>query len=342
VVREGNRTVLNVLPVEKSWGPDYLRFGVNLATDFQSQADYNLRALYRRTWLNSYGGEWRVGLQIGSEQFITTEFYQPLDHSQHTFIRPFGFFDSRLIGLYNDGDRFADYTFHDARVGAEVGLNIGIYGQARLGWVHRWLNFQRDTGPAIFPDFKDRVAGPTFNVVLDTEDQAYFPTRGFQGRLDYFDAMKATGDNGTKYAKLSGGLEGVYSIRDVSLIGEIEGGDTTKGTLPVGDLFSLGGPRRLSAFANDQLLGGQYEYGRIEAQWRLTKPIPLLGLNIIAGAIAEAGRMRKSATELALEGVWLQSYGVYIAANTFLGPVYFGYSDSKKGEGRFYLFVGTP
>jgi hypothetical protein len=67
----------------------------------------------------------------------------------------------------------------------------------------------------------------------------------------------------------------------------------------------------------------------------LTKPIPLLGLNIIAGAIAEAGRMRKSATELALEGVWLQSYGVYIAANTFLGPVYFGYSDFEEGRGAF-------
>ncbi|QJR09996.1 hypothetical protein DSM104443_01047 [Usitatibacter rugosus] len=342
VVREGNKTVLNVLPVEKGWGPNYIRFGVNLATDFQSQADYNVRALYRRTWMNSYGGEWRLGGQIGSEQFITTEFYQPLDYAQHTFVRPFAFFDSRQIGIYNEGDRLADYTFRDSRIGIEGGLNIGIYGQARLGWVHRWLNLGRDTGIEIFPSFKDRVSGPSLNIALDTEDQAYFPTKGFQGRIDYFHALKATGDSGSKYAKLSGAFEGVYSIRDVSLIGEIEGGNATKGNLPAGDLFSLGGPRRLSSFANDQFLGEQYEYGRLEAQWRLTKPIPLLGLNFIAGAIAEAGRMRKSQTELALDGVWLQSYGIYIAANTFLGPVYFGYSDSKKGEGRFYLFVGTP
>lgn len=342
VVREGNRTVLNVLPVEKSWGPNYLRFGVNLATDFKSQADYNVRALYRRTWMNPYGGEWRVGAQIGSEQFITTEFYQPLDYAQHTFVRPYAFADSRQIGLYNDGERLADYTFRDIRVGAEAGVNIGIYGQARLGYLKRWTNLGRDTGVELFPNFKDTVSGPSFNVALDTEDQAYFPTKGIQGRLDYFHALQATGDTGSKYSKLSGSFEGVYSIGDVSLIGEIEGGNVTRGALPAGDLFSLGGPRRLSSFANDQLLGEQYNYGRLEAQWRLTKPIPLIGLNLIAGALAETGRMRKSQTELALQGVWLQSYGLYIAANTFLGPVYFGYSDGKKGEGRFYLFVGTP
>jgi NTE family protein len=58
--------------------------------------------------------------------------------------------------------------------------------------------------------------------------------------------------------------------------------------------------------------------------------------------LLEAGRMRKTATEDRLSGKWLNSYGAYIAANTPLGPVYFGYADSKEGSGRFYLFIGTP
>ena len=73
--------MLRIMPVEKAWGPDYLRFGVNLASDFRSESDYNLRALYRRTWLNKLGGEWLLGGQIGSEQFLDTEFYQPLDYA---------------------------------------------------------------------------------------------------------------------------------------------------------------------------------------------------------------------------------------------------------------------
>ena len=30
LVREGDRNVLRIMPIEKSWGPDYMRLGVNL------------------------------------------------------------------------------------------------------------------------------------------------------------------------------------------------------------------------------------------------------------------------------------------------------------------------
>ena len=88
VVREGERTILRITPVEKSWGPDYLRFGLNLSSDFRSESRYNVRALYRRTWMNSLGAEWRVGAQIGSEQSLGTEIYQPLDLRHVFFVRP--------------------------------------------------------------------------------------------------------------------------------------------------------------------------------------------------------------------------------------------------------------
>jgi NTE family protein len=282
-----------------------------------------------------------VGLQIGSEQFLATEFYQPLDHAQRGFVRPFALVDSRAIGLYDEGTRIADYTFRDTRLGLDAGLNLGIYGQARVGWLQRWTNLARDTGFDILPNFKNNMAGPTVAVSIDNEDQAYFPTKGIQARLDYFNALH-TDSASAKYSRVSGSFEAVKSFGDFAFIGELEGGTTIKGELPAGDLFSLGGPRHLSAFANDQILGGQYEYGRLETQWRLTKPIPLLGLNVFGGVLLEAGRMRKTATEDRLSGKWLNSYGAYIAANTPLGPVYFGYSDSKEGSGRFYLFIGTP
>lgn len=340
VVRERDKTVLRIVPVEKSWGPDYLRFGVNLASDFRSNADYNLRAIYRRTWLNRYGGEWLLGGQIGSEQFLTTEFYQPLDYSHRWFLKPFTSISSRVIGLYNDGDRLAEYNVRDLRAGIEGGVNLGIFGQARLGWRERRTKFSRDTGSPLFGDATESTGGLTGVLAIDTEDQAFFPTRGYRGNIDYFDAFRVSGDQ-PKYGRLQGNLEGVFSIGDFTVVGEIDGGRTTKGVLPISDLFALGGPRRLSGFANDQFLGEEYTYGRLEGQWRLTKPIPLVGLNLIAGVLLEAGRMRKPVTEINLTG-WQNSYGAYIAANTFFGPMYFGYSDAKNGGGRFYLFIGTP
>ena len=62
---------------------------------------------------------------------------------------------------------------------------------------------------------------------------------------------------------------------------------------------------------------------------------------LLAGVSAEAGRMSKLITETSLSG-WQRSLSAYIAANTFLGPIYLGVADSKNGKGRFYLFIGTP
>jgi len=53
--------------------------------------------------------------------------------------------------------------------------------------------------------------------------------------------------------------------------------------------------------------------------------------------------MKNPVTEPNLTG-GIDSYGVYLASNTLLGPVYLGYSrsSSKERDGRFYLFIGTP
>lgn len=343
VQREQDRTILKITPIEKGWGPDFLRFGVNLASDFRSEADYNLRALYRRTWLNPLGGEWLVGGQIGSEQFLLTEFYQPLSYGAHWFVRPYANVNSRVIGLYSEGNRIADYSVRDARLGAEVGANLGIFGQAALGWRERRVKATRDTGDVVFPnEARENTSGMTATLSLDNQNQAFFPTRGFRGRVEYFDAARVGGNLEDRYSRVLGELEGVYSVGDFTFIGEVEGGKALRGSLPLSDLFSLGGPRHLSAFANDEFLGSEYTYGRIEAQWRLTKPIPLLGLNLIAGLLAETGRMKQPVSGAELARGRANSFGGYIAANTFFGPVYFGYGAAKNSSGRFYLFIGTP
>ncbi len=64
-LEEPGKRVLAVDAIEKSWGPDYLRFGLGLSSDFQGDAYFNILASYRKTWLNSLGAEWRNDLQIG-------------------------------------------------------------------------------------------------------------------------------------------------------------------------------------------------------------------------------------------------------------------------------------
>ena len=53
----GPRALL-IEPVEKSWGPDYLRFGLGLESDFRATAQFNALVQYRKSWINHLGAEW--------------------------------------------------------------------------------------------------------------------------------------------------------------------------------------------------------------------------------------------------------------------------------------------
>ncbi|HUP29195.1 MAG TPA: patatin-like phospholipase family protein [Usitatibacter sp.] len=340
VVRERDRTFLRITPVEKPWGPDYLRFGLNLASDFRSESAYNLRTLYRKTWINSYGGEWLLGAQIGSEQSLSTEFYQPLDLRHTFFLRPYALTGLRKVPVYNNADRVAIYRVQDNRGGIETGVNLGVYGQASAGWVERRIGAVLDTGPNSFFNLTELIGGPTASLAIDTFDQPYFPTRGFKAELSHFDAARVSGAS-ERYSRSEARLAAAISVARWTYLAGLEGGTTLKGTLPLGDAFTLGGPRRLSGFANGQLLGGDYVYGRLEAQYRLHYASPLWGLTLIAGFLAEAGRMNKPVIESSIIGTQ-RSFGAYIAANTFIGPVYLGVADARNGKGRFYLSIGAP
>jgi NTE family protein len=340
VVRERDRTILRITPIEKPWGPNYLRFGVNLASDFRSESSYNVRALFRSTWMNRLGAEWLLGVQIGSEQAIETEFYQPLDLRHASFVRPFAGTSLGKAPLYFGGDRVAVYRVQHNRAGVEAGANLGVYGQASVGWVERRLGAVLDTGPDSFFNLTERLGGPTAALAIDTYDQPFFPTRGVKLDVTHFEALKVT-EGGAKYSRSELRLGGAWSLGPWVVLGGLEGGTAPKGTLPLADAFTLGGPRRLAGFANDQMRGQDYAFGRLEGQYRLNFASPLWGLTLIAGVAAEAGRMNKQVSETGLDG-WQRSYSAYLAANTFLGPVYLGVADARNGKGRFYLFIGTP
>jgi NTE family protein len=174
VLAERERTILRITPIEKPWGPDYLSFGLNLSSDFRSESSYNLRALYRKTWMNSLGGEWLTRGQIGSVQSIASEFYQPFDSRQRYFVRPYVrhvaaqgepvFRRRSPRGLSRAGKRGRNRRRREP----------GRLRQARLGWVERRIGSVLDTGPDIFSNVTERVRGAKAALSIDTYDEPFF------------------------------------------------------------------------------------------------------------------------------------------------------------------------
>ena len=148
VVTERDKTILRVTPVEKSLGPDYLRFGMNLYSDFRGDSSYNIRALHRRTWINSLGGEFVVAAQVGTTQALYAEFYQPLEPTQMWFVRTFANGSSSNAPLFSGGQQLAVYRTYSGKAGASGGANLGTWGQVSLGYRAENAHAAVVTGPA--------------------------------------------------------------------------------------------------------------------------------------------------------------------------------------------------
>ena len=340
VLTEREKTILKLVPVEKPWGPDYLRFGFNAATDFRIDSVFNLRAAYRKTWLNAFGGEIVATGQLGTTQGIAAEFYQPVDYRQIFFVRPYASAASRIETLYFDGERLAEYRVPEYRVGLEVGANLGIYGQAKLGWVEKKSAAHLETGSPVLPDVDSRVGGITSSLSIDQYNFAFFPTKGYKLDIDYFDARNV--HSGPGYSRVEGVASAAIPITErLSFLPTLAGGMKLRGDLPPEALFSLGGLGRLSAFASGQILSDEYVFGSARLEYRLLRPIPVLGLSVLAGASYERAHVKNPFTEPNLKGN-IDSYGGYLGATTPIGPIYFGWSGTQDRRGRVFFFLGTP
>ena len=339
VLSERDKTILKLVPIEKGWGPNYLRFGLNLATDFRFDSSFNLRALYRRTWLNAYGGEWLTTGQVGTDQVFATEFYQPVDLRQIWFVRPYVAAESHKRNLYFNGERLAEYRVPDYYGGFDIGANLGIYGQARVGWQERKASAHLETGAPVLPDAQARTSAFIADVAIDQFDMAFFPSRGYKADINYYDARRVS--SGEPFAKLQGNAQGALTLGGIVLRPYLEAGKNTSGQLQLPDLFPLGGLGRLSAFAPGQILTEEYILGALRVEYRLLEPIPLIGLSVVAGVNLERAHVKNPVTEPTLKGN-IDSYGFYLGATSALGPLYLGWSGTQDRRGRLFLFIGTP
>jgi NTE family protein len=334
-----NREILRVLPVEKGWGPDYLRFGINLESNFQTDSTYAIRAAYQKTWLNSLGGEFLGYLQIGSASGIGADFYQPLDARQRYFVEANVNYQSTSTGIYENNEQLAEYALSQSAAQVAAGINVGLLGQARLGWQENWRKATIQTGSPFLPAESKTFGGWFASLDFDQTDRIYFPTKGWSSSVKYFDSP-ASG-----FSRLNAGASGYLSVGDWVLASRLSYQGSPIGQLPVYDLGDLGGMLNMTAFAVGQLKGDDMSYGSIRAE-RIIGRLPLgLRGDLRLGAALETAKIGRPFTETTLDG-WIPGAAIYLGGETPFGPVYLGYGYSNAGStggySNFYLFLGTP
>ena len=332
--------VMVIQPKEKDWGPDYLRFGLGLATDFQGENIFNVLVQYRRTWLNRLGGEWLTEAQVGQNTFLRTEFHQPVDERGRYFLEPHAKIGQSTRGVFNSGVRIAEYEAREGIIGLDGGVKLGTYGEARLGPQWRRVEAKVDTGPSVLPEVKQTTAGPRALLYIDQQDQAWFPRSGYRVIGSAYLADEGFGSD-LNYRRAEAQAIWVKSFGPHTLNLGVGAGDNLGSTMPVYETFTLGGPLRLSGYRINEFSGQKMRFGRL-MYYNRAVPLPdLLGSGVYLGASLEAGQMHTRYDGQPFAGTtW--SGSAFLAASTFAGPAYFGFGAGEGGRYSLYLLLGAP
>lgn len=335
----GNR-VMVIEPREKSWGPDYLRFGLGIATDFSGQNVFNILASYRRTWLNRLGGEWLVEGQIGRDTHLFSEFYQPVDERGRYFVAPYGMIGESTRYVFAGDARIAEYQINEGRVGVDAGAALGTLGEFRIGPIWRTIDAKVDTGSPVLPSLRETSAGMRAKLFIDQLDHAFFARRGYYAGASLYVADAGFGSD-RNYKRGEANVNGVTTRGAHTFNASLAAGSDFGSDMPAYDTFSLGGPLKLSGYSIGQFAGQDMAFARL-MYYNRTIPLPdLFGTGLYAGASLEAGKVRNRFDITTTRGV-LYSGSVFVGADTFLGPTYFGVGAGESGHWSIYLLLGAP
>ena len=338
--RQGTRTV-EVSGVEKSWGPNFVKFGLGLASDAQ-QTRFNVNLSHRSTWLNARGAEWRNDLRLGYSKFLVSEFFQPFTFNNSAFVAPRIVLQDEPISYYLDGNRIGEYRVKFARAHLDFGVQ-NRFGELRLGAFSGQLNADENFGLFPFaPNFSLTQVGYDIGAIYDQIDSPRFPRDGLMATLRSFGTVGGWG-SGDDYNKSELLVMGAKSFgkHALQLAGYV--GGAGYGKLPAYDPFLLGGFLRGSGYQMDELVGRRVGLARAVYSYRLASLPAVLGRGVFVGGSLEATQA-STGTELDGGTKIRPSASLFLGADTSLGPAFLAWGQAfNEGEsGTLYFMLGMP
>jgi NTE family protein len=329
--------------VEKSWGPNYVKFGLGYASDTRQEQRLNLSLMHRMTWLNRLGAEWRNDISVGYISEFHTEFYQPFIRRVGIFAAPWLDLRRAPIKFYYDNEWVGEYMVDTLRGGLDLGVQ-GELGELRLGFFQGTLDTDARFGVLtaatdLVPEYDVRQGGWVGRLVLDQLGNVNFPREGYLLRGALF--VNGT-DFGAEddYRKVEANFLLPIGIKRHTLTPGFFYGESPDSRVPAFDLFKQGGFLHFSGYILDQLVGDSYYMGRLVYTYRLASLPSALGTGVYLGGSIEGGEVRGRFDPTIAEGA-LFCGSLFLGADTALGPFYVAYGRSWDGSGSVYVMLGV-
>ena len=343
LVEEGDETGVEFHTRAKSWGPNFLRFGLTIEDDFEGSTAFNLAARLTATGLNSRGAEWRNDVQIGTNPEFESEFYQPLDFDSRYFVAPRVSLEQRNLQVFDEDDSIGRYRVTEGIVGLDFGRALGRWGEFRAGLFRGAGDARVKVGDPTLPNIDFDRGGALVTLDVDTLDDAQIPKHGVRARIEWQMSRPGLGAD-TSFDSVAARFINAWSFgqeeRNTVQLG-LEFGTTTESGGQVQDYFPLGGFLRLSGLARGEIAGPHAGLARVVYFRRVgISNGGLLDMPFYLGGSLEAGNAWLDRDDIGLDDL-ITNGSVFAGLDTFFGQLYLAAGFSENGESNFYLFLGN-
>ena len=338
IVQAPEENQLVIKTEEKDWGPNYVRFGINLESDLKGTSKFNVATSYTRTPINASGGEWRTVLQVGHDQRLFTELYQPLDRRLRYYVNSWAAYSETHFARYESGRQAADYIVAASQIGVGAGRLFGNWGNLSI----RVNTGSGDTQPTIGDPSVTRNNFNTGSWEIafgyDQLDSLNFPKNGALLSASWSSSKKALGadveQDRLNVSLLRAATWGKNTFTLWSGLGGVVHSETpTQGGYAIGGLFSLSG------YANSELSGRYAGVLRLIYFRELGGSQSVLTMPFYVGGSLETGNVWNDQHDIGFDSL-LAAGSLLIALDTPLGPLYLARGFAEGGRTRSYLFLG--
>jgi NTE family protein len=344
VVRRGELSGIEVSARRKSWGPNYLRFGLELQDNFQGSTSFNAGVRSQVTEVNRQGAEWQLDLRVGESPRFATEFYQPIGYASNWFVAPSILVERRNFDILEDDERLATIRVRNAEFGLDFGREFGSWGEMRVGVV-RGEGSQSlligDPGTPGLPLREDFNRGEFFTrFSVDRLDDVYFPRHGELVTLQWNAPRESLGaDDNADRVSIDMTLARSRA-RDTFIFSAAAGSHVSGPETAVQDFYSLGGLFNLSGLSPDSISGPHFAVARAIYYRRIgSGQDAFLNVPIYLGASLELGNIWEDRSDISVGSARVNG-AAFLGFDTFLGPVYLAAGFDEGGGRSFYLLLG--
>ncbi len=344
LVRDGVLTGIEVSARRKSWGPNFLRFGLELQDDFQGGNSFNAGIRAQVTEVNRYGAEWQTDLQVGANPRLQTEFYQPIGYTSNWFVMPRLLVERQNFEIFEGDQRLATYRVNSGEAELDFGREFGSWGELRAGVIRGEGRRHLLIGDPDDPNLPPRTPFDRGEFLarfgVDLLDDVYFPRHGELFTLQWNGPREGLGAEADS-DRLSFDWTHARSRGRNTLLLSAAGGVNVSGPADqVQDFYRLGGLFDLSGLPPDQLSGPHFGIARAIYYRRIgSGQEGLFDVPTYLGFSLELGNVWQRRSDMSASSARFNG-SAFLGFDTLLGPVYVAAGFGEGGHRTLYLLLG--